>query len=211
MSQRVPARRSLSQVKAAGAHLGQSEGVTTTDTTTVTLDVRAEFRAGRRPMALILETVVGLKAHEDLRLIAPFQPLPLFEMMARRGFVHSSRLMESGDWEVLFTRPSATRLAPATSPAGSATTAGRRAASPPRAASSSDGLDRLEVDARGLEPPQPLVLILEALAALPAGAAMRAHTDRRPMHLYAQLEARGYLGETEEQHDGSFITTIRPA
>lgn len=64
------------------------------------------------------------------------------------------------------------------------------------------------LDARGLEPPQPLVVILEALERLPEDAEMRARTDRRPMHLYALLEERGYTGESEEQHDGSFITTI---
>ena len=69
----------------------------------------------------------------------------------------------------------------------------------------------LTVDARGLEPPQPLVIILEALARLPDGAELLAQTDRRPMHLYDQLKARGFTGETEEQDDGSFVTTIRRA
>ena len=67
------------------------------------------------------------------------------------------------------------------------------------------------LDARGLEPPQPLVVILEALGNLPEAGVMRAHTDRLPFHLYAQLEERGFTGESEEQHDGSFITTIRRA
>ena len=67
------------------------------------------------------------------------------------------------------------------------------------------------LDARGLEPPQPLVVILEALARLPEGAEMRARTDRRPMHLYALLAQRGFTGTTEEQPDGSFVTTIRHA
>jgi hypothetical protein len=31
------------------------------------------------------------------------------------------------------------------------------------------------------------------------------------MHLYAQLEARGFIGSSEEQGDGSFITHIRRA
>ena len=67
----------------------------------------------------------------------------------------------------------------------------------------------IEVDARGLEPPQPLVTILEALGQLPPGAAIRARTDRRPMHLYAMLESRGFIGQSEAQSDGSFITFIR--
>jgi uncharacterized protein (DUF2249 family) len=65
------------------------------------------------------------------------------------------------------------------------------------------------MDARGLEPPQPLVTILEALASLPKGAQLRARTDRRPMHLYAQLEERGFVGESEAQKDGSFVTHVR--
>jgi len=69
----------------------------------------------------------------------------------------------------------------------------------------------LTLDVRGLEPPQPLVAILEALASLPEGGQMLAQTDRRPLHLYPLLEQRGFTGQTEEQHDGSFITIIRRA
>ena len=67
----------------------------------------------------------------------------------------------------------------------------------------------IELDARGLEPPQPLVTILEAVTTLSPGAMLRARTDRRPMHLYAQLEERGFTGDSQEQADGSFITHIR--
>jgi hypothetical protein len=55
----------------------------------------------------------------------------------------------------------------------------------------------------------PMVKILEALATLPAGAELRGRTQRRPMHLYAQLEERGFSAQTEEQSDGSFLTYIR--
>jgi len=71
--------------------------------------------------------------------------------------------------------------------------------------------ETVEVDARGLEPPQPMVRILEALARLPAGAELRARTDRRPMHLYPLLAERGFTADTQEQSDGSFLTFIRRA
>jgi uncharacterized protein (DUF2249 family) len=77
----------------------------------------------------------------------------------------------------------------------------------PRASSDTEAL---EVDARGLEPPQPLVKILEALSTLRAGQQLRARTDRRPMLLYPQVEERNFTAETNEQPDGSFITQIRP-
>jgi hypothetical protein len=69
----------------------------------------------------------------------------------------------------------------------------------------------IELDARGLLPPEPLVRILEAVAGLVGDTALRARTDRRPMHLFAQLEARGLRAECSEQPDGSFITLIHHA
>jgi uncharacterized protein (DUF2249 family) len=118
-------------------------------------------------------------------------------VLGQQGFHHQSKRLPSGDWEVLFTRRSgeATPFVPP--------------ARPPCSAVKTEPTEIIAVDARGLEPPQPLVKILEALAVLPADAELRAHTDRRPMHLYAQLEERGFAGETEEQNDGSFITKIR--
>lgn len=67
----------------------------------------------------------------------------------------------------------------------------------------------LELDVRGLEPPQPLVVILEALDSIPEDGELLARTDRRPMHLYSQLEERGFTSETIEEADGTFATRIR--
>jgi tRNA 2-thiouridine synthesizing protein A len=67
----------------------------------------------------------------------------------------------------------------------------------------------IELDARGFEPPQPLMKTLEAVAELPEGAELRVHTRWRPALLYAELESRGLIGESQEQSDGSYITHIR--
>ena len=69
----------------------------------------------------------------------------------------------------------------------------------------------IEVDARGLLPPEPMVRILEAVTELRPEGELRARTDRRPMHLFPQLEARGFSAECSEQPDGSFLTLIRHA
>jgi uncharacterized protein (DUF2249 family) len=162
----------------------------------VTLDVREDLRKGCEPFSKIMKVVGQLCPDENLLLVAPFEPVPLFSVLARQGFDHKSKQTPSGDWEVLFTRrngePSV--FAPPERP--------------PCGAVKTRPAGTIEVDARGLEPPQPMIKILEALAALPDGAELRARTDRRPMHLYAQLEERGFVGETEEQNDGSHVTTI---
>lgn len=67
----------------------------------------------------------------------------------------------------------------------------------------------ISLDVRGLEPPQPLMKILETVATMPPGTTLRAHTRWRPALLYAELESRGFTGESQEQSDGSYITEIR--
>jgi uncharacterized protein (DUF2249 family) len=67
----------------------------------------------------------------------------------------------------------------------------------------------IELDLRGFEPPQPLMKTLEAVATLPEGAELRVHTRWRPALLYRELESRGFIGESEEQSDGSYNTHIR--
>lgn len=165
----------------------------------VTLDVREDLRNGAEPFSKIMGAVAQLQPDENLRLIAPFEPKPLFAVLAKQGFTHAAKEIGNGDWEVLFTRDGKkTKAAKVSAPVERET----------RRVETAAGW-YLELDVRGLEPPQPMVTILETLPTLPAGAELRATTDRRPMHLYPQLEARGFTGQTEEQSDGSFITHIR--
>jgi uncharacterized protein (DUF2249 family) len=159
----------------------------------VTLDVREDIRQGREPFSRIMSAAATLELDQQLVLIAPFEPVPLYAVLGKQGFHHSARQITGGDWEVCFT-PGAGEQPVVSAPATS---------SVPQTAKV------VEVDARGLEPPQPMVKILEALATLPSGAELRALTDRRPMHLYAQLTDRGFGGETHEQPNGNFITLIR--
>lgn len=175
------------------------------DNETVTVDVRDEIRNGREPFSKIMGAVRELVPGQKLRLIAPFEPVPLFGVLKKQGFAHESREIGSGHWEVLFTRVGGS---PAAGNIHTRVRANSANTDPERRPSGPKEMQFIEVDARGLEPPQPMVKILEALEDLPAGAGLRARTDRRPMHLYAQLEARGFTGNSEEQNDGSFITHI---
>lgn len=166
---------------------------------TLTLDVRDDLRHGRAPFAKITAVAGQLSAGQCLLVIAPFEPLPLVSVLGQQGFVPAARQMASGDWEVLFSLPAAAAPAPGTT---TPTAAGGRG---PAGAS-----EVIDLDVRGLEPPQPMVMILEALRVLPPLTQLRAHTDRRPVHLYPLLEERGFRAQTEEQFDGTFITQIQP-
>lgn len=152
---------------------------------TIQLDVREDIRAGREPFSKIRAAVAQMGTRGVLVLTAPFEPTPLYGVLEAQGFTHVAKELAGGDWEIRFAR---------------------EAKSSPRAEA-----EAVHLDARGLEPPQPMVKIFEALAVLPDGAVLHALTDRRPVHLYPQLEARGFRGESTPQPDGSFLTVIRHA
>ena len=100
------------------------------------LDVRPLLEKGHEPLPLILDAVDRLQEGQALRLLASFEPLPLYGMLGERGYSHRARPLEGGDWEILF-EPI---------PVGEALDEG----------------SRVELDLRHLPPPAPLHEALEA-------------------------------------------------
>ncbi len=166
----------------------------------VTVDVREDIRRGQEPFAKIMAAVKGLKPGQVLLLQNVFEPVPLYQVLGRRGLDHWTECRGPEDWWIYFY------------PSPSAGSGAVPASSPPAAGGgeggAGGGLPEVTVDARGLEPPQPMQRILEALASLPEGVTLRARTDRRPMLLYPKLEERGYRYETREADGDGFETRI---
>lgn len=135
----------------------------------VDLDVRDDIRRGQEPFGRIMAAVKALAAGQALVLRAPFEPVPLYDVLDTRGFAHWTERRADDDWSVWFYRP------------------GR----PPRV-----------IDVRGLEPPQPMVLVLGELERLQPGDRLEVVHDRRPMLLYPLLEERGVHHETDEREPG---------
>ncbi len=71
---------------------------------TVTMDVRDYIRSGHEPFSKIMNAAAALQADEQLLLIAPFEPRPLFRVLEKQGFRHTVQSNKPGDWEVLFER-----------------------------------------------------------------------------------------------------------
>ena len=157
----------------------------------LTLDLREDLRRGGEPLPRILQAVDQLAPEQGLRLLTTFEPLPLYAVLGRKGFGHEAIRHGEGDWEIRF-RPGA---APA--PAKPAAPRGAPAAS-------SDGWPAPSVflDNRGLQPPEPMVRILDAFEHLDAGAVLEAVNERDPVFLYPELQARGAAIHTEKVQDG---------
>ena len=69
----------------------------------VDVDVRPILRAGGEPFSVIMSALESLDPGQGLRLYATFKPVPLFAVMGDKGFVHSERALDAGEWEILFT------------------------------------------------------------------------------------------------------------
>lgn len=64
------------------------------------------------------------------------------------------------------------------------------------------------VDARGLEPPEPMVRVLEALDGLPSGETLRMLIHIEPRPLFRVLERNNYGYRCELTPEGHFAVTI---
>jgi uncharacterized protein (DUF2249 family) len=144
----------------------------------IDVDVRPILRAGGEPFSVIMATLERLAPGRGLRLFATFKPIPLFALMANKGFTHSEQALDGGEWEILFT-PAET-------------------ISEPSAAVADDpGLDdwptpAVNLDNRDLDPPEPMVRILAAADKLGPGETLSALLRREPVFLFPQLEKRGF-------------------
>jgi uncharacterized protein (DUF2249 family) len=153
----------------------------------VEVDVREDLRRGHEPFARIMKVVETLEPDGALVIRAQFAPGPLYAVLGRRGFAHWTERLAADDWRVWFwPERAAMPVATSAAPAGETT-----------------------VDVRGLEPPLPMVRVLEQLEALEPGSTLTVLHERRPMFLYPQLEARGFRHETDESQPGLVRILIR--
>jgi uncharacterized protein (DUF2249 family) len=158
----------------------------------VEMDVRDDLRRGAEPFARIMAAVRAVGPAEALVIRAPFEPVPLYDVLGRRGLGHWTEQRAPDDWRVWFYRDAST-AAPAPAPVAPVATA----------------VDPATLDVRGLEPPLPMVRVLERLDTLEPGGALTVLHERRPLFLYPQLDERGFHHETDEPEPGLVRIVIR--
>ena len=156
----------------------------------VEVDVREDIQRGEEPFARIAAAAKALGAADALVVRAPFEPVPLYDVLGRRGLAHWTEQLAADDWRVWFHRG-------AVQPASVSPTAAPA--------------DAGALDVRGLEPPLPMVRVLERLDALAPGDTLTVLHERRPIFLYPQLDARGFRHETDEPEPGLVRIVIRRA
>jgi uncharacterized protein (DUF2249 family) len=68
------------------------------------LDIRPLCAARQAPLPAILDAVGRLAPGQNFRLIAPFEPAPLYQLLGQQGFTATSRETGDGAWEITFSR-----------------------------------------------------------------------------------------------------------
>jgi uncharacterized protein (DUF2249 family) len=163
---------------------------------------------GRVKHAQIFQRWFDLPVGGYFVLLNDHDPIPLrYQFDAEFPQAFTWEYLENGPDEF---RVKITKLASVTAPAAAVARAPQSSSSPAEPASHSSG-NLVQIDARGLEPPEPLIRILDALESLPAGFQLRAITDREPCHLFGEAEQRGFRHACTERADHSWVTVLERA
>lgn len=158
----------------------------------VDLDVIPELDAGRDPFNLIIKTLGGMKDDQALHLIINFEPVPLYTVMKMKGYSHSTE-QAGGLWHVYLYREGGSSSSSAVAGQG---------------ASTSSEPTTIEIDVRGLEPPEPMVKIIEMLPQVGINTTLLVHHHREPMMLYDKLDHLGFQASSEKISEGYFKVRI---
>src|ERR1035437_7520695 len=150
----------------------------------IDLDVRPLLASGTDPLNTILEKIKTIQAGQILKIINTFEPIPLINLLEKKGFVTYTDNIDVNLVETYFYKKSETGNIE-TTPAADATKGW------------DEVLQRFKdktqtIDVRELEMPQPMLAILDALDKLPQGTALHVHHKRIPVFLLPELAEREF-------------------
>jgi uncharacterized protein (DUF2249 family) len=166
------------------------------------LDTRPLMDRGEEPFRQIMSAAASVPAGSAFRLIAGFEPLPLYDVLAKQGFAHSTRRQADDHWEVTFYREHPAAVRPVQEDAANAQNFVAVDWNAPPSA-------EVTIDVSELVPPEPMIKILETLETLPVDARLLVHHVRRPIHLYDRLDEIGYAHETRDLGPGKIEVLIQ--
>ena len=172
------------------------------------------MRAWREPFSRIMAAVATLGADEVLRLRTIFEPVPLFEVLAKRDFSHESERHSADDWCIWFWHgergpaPHESELRDVARHDASVRASVNTES--PLSASDDDALEKPTawLDVRGLEPPEPLVRTLAALEQLPQGHQLVHINARVPQLLLPMLVERGFACVVDDSQADRVLVRI---
>lgn len=164
------------------------------------LDVRPILANDKDPLKEIIASIKNLKENQGLKLINTFEPLPLINLLAGKGFSHRVEAIDENTVITYFHKNTVTDLGITVPWSGN---------------EGIDGLqfDRLQatfapekisyLDVRELEMPKPMLAILEHTQQLNTGDALFVYHKKIPVYLLPELETRGLKYQLKNASPGN--------
>lgn len=152
----------------------------------VTLDVRPVLSEGVDPFDEIMKTIKRMKEEETLLIINTFEPIPLLNILQKRGYIYQTERPEPGIVHCYLQK-----AGPVT-PTDEVTEVKGNEIDDFGSIETRFKGKLTEIDVREMEMPMPMVATLEALEKLNEGEALYVHHKRLPQYLLPELENRGY-------------------
>lgn len=161
----------------------------------ITFDVRPILEAGKDPLKEILHKVKKLRKGNALLIINSFEPIPLYDLLGKKGFSHWSEF-NADRWFVYFFND--------------------------KNAVFFDDEDELTIpeidindfesivklDVQSLPAPEPMIKILENLNRIDEKTVMLVYHHREPLLLYPKLNERGYEAACKKIDDDKYQILI---
>ena len=161
-------------------------------TNIVDLDVRPILDSGVDPFNVIMDGLKNLKEGETLKIINTFEPIPLLNIIKKKGYEYESERPEEGVVHTYLKK------------VGGAVTVEEETPKVSERELTYEDLERkyegklTEIDVRDLEMPMPMVTILEAIETLEEGHALYVHHKRLPQYLLPELKEREFDYKAQE-------------
>lgn len=174
------------------------------------LDVRPSLAQGVDPFHLIMGEVAKLQEDEVLHLINGFEPKPLYNVLGSRGYEHFTEFAD-GAFNVYFFKPVTQSTAKGIATSGQwhshkQVTGDAQRETGNESAPLPDKV--VELDVRGMEPPEPMMAILKKIHEIDEDTVLLVHHHREPMMLYEKLEDIGWKAIAEKIEENYYKVVI---
>ena len=164
------------------------------------LDVRPIINAGKDPLKDILDKVRTIKLDEVLVIINSFEPVPLYSLLGAKGFRYFTEKIDDAYKVYFYKKDGAVE--------GAEELPDNREKLPGNITKQIEFENTIEIDVHDLQPPEPMMKILENLQRIDERSVMIVHHHREPHLLYPILDERGYKAVCNKIGEDSFKILI---
>jgi len=168
----------------------------------VTLDVRPILDGGVDPFNAIMDELKKIdEANETLLIINTFEPIPLLNILKKKGYEYETERPEDGIVHTYLTKIGDGAVE-------NRGTEGKEEKDTFESIKKKYSGKLIEVDVRDLEMPMPMVTILENIEQLAEGEALFVHHKKLPQYLLPELKDRDFIFVSQPLDDDNIKLII---